>query len=191
VGLPLNFDAVLRHPLFYSSPSPMSLLFHGLLIVWAGRVVYERVLYKKHGWLYSLTDAFFLVGFIVLSGDFIWMTVCALRFLPVYPDNWFLVVSVLSRDFVGMLLCYLLERTNIGSIIQFKSVTYWSYVLLITFLVANFIYAADPSWTDWTYAIRQGMNTTYILTVFLINWIGGKLITVLLVWSWFKGKEVN
>lgn len=185
----IDFDAVLRHPLFYSSPSPMSLLFHGLLIFWAARIVRQRILYKKHSWLYSFADAFFLVGFIVLSGDFIWMTICGLRFLFFYPDNLFLVVCVLGRDVAGMILCYMLQRINIGSIIQFKPITKFMYLVLIGFLTVNFAYAVDPTWTDWTYAIRQGKDTMYILTVFLVNWVGGKLITVGLVWSWFQGRR--
>ena len=180
------FEELLRSPWFYSSPSPMSIIFHAC-IIWLGAIVLrERLEYKKHPILMSLTDSFFVVGFIVLSGDFIWMALCGLRFLPAYPDNLFLVLTTLGRDAAGMIFCFLLQKDKIGKVIKLKKNTVLWYVILIAFLGFNFLIATDPTWTDWTYAIRMGYNVDYIFKSFLVTWVGGKIMAAMLVYSWFK-----
>lgn len=115
------------------------------------------------------------------------MLVCAWRFLPTYPESLFQVVSVLGRDFVGMILCYFLVGGLIREgVIKFKNATLISYVALTSFLMITFAMAADPTWTDWTYAIRQGCSTSHILTSLLFSYGIGKVLSTLLVWSWWK-----
>jgi len=130
--------------------------------------------------------SFFLIGFIILSGDFIWMLLSTVRFLPFYPDNLFLCLSVLGRDAVGMLLCFLLTHDKMDKVLQFSQRTVLAYGFLILFLGFHFLIAETPAWTDYTFAIRQGYSFDFILSSFIATWIGGKVVTVLLVWSWLK-----
>jgi len=182
----MGFEEILRSPWFYSSPSPMSLLFHGILIFIGAYVLRKRIHYSKHPMLMSLTDSFFVVGFIILSGDFIWMAICGLRFLPIYPDNLFLGITILARDATGMAFCFLLQIDKFGKVIKLKWLTICSYLILIAFLAINFFVAPDPTWTDWTFAIRQGCSTDHIIKSFLVSWGGGKIVASMRVYSWFK-----
>lgn len=183
----MNFEEILRSPWFYSSPGPMSLTYYTVIIVIGSYILRKRLVYKKHAVIQSLTDSFFLNGFIILSGDFLWMLVCGLRFLPSYPESLFQVLTVLGRDIIGMILCYFLIGNHIRKgIISFKNITLISYTILIGFLVLTFSMAPNPTWSDWTYAIRQGCNTDYILLSLIFTYGVGKFLTSVLVWSWWK-----
>jgi len=183
----MNFESIVRSPWFYSSPGPISLAYYGTITIVGAYLLTQRIQYKKRKWLLALTDSFFLNGFIILSGDLIWIGICAVRFLPSYPDSLFQVVSVLGRDVVGMVLCYFLVGNLIKKgIIKFGKNTLYAYLLLIGFLLVDFGMAANPTWTDWTYAVRQGCSTNYILASLLFSYGIGKVLSALLVYTWWK-----
>jgi len=183
----MNLDELLRSPWFYQSPGPLSLLYHGTIILLGARLLSKRVKYRRWTWLNALTDSFFLNGFIVLSGDINWMVACGIRFLPSYPGNLLQVVAVLGRDIVGMVFCYLLVGRYIKDhIISFKKSTLIAYFCLTAFHIVLFATAKSPVQTDWTYAIRQGCSTSTILTSLLVSWVGGKAVTAFLIWTWWK-----
>lgn len=183
----MNLDELLRSPWFYKSPGPLSLTYYAVLILLGARVLLKRVEYKKWRYVMAMTDSFFLVGFIVLSGDFLWMLTCALRFFSFYPNNVVMVVSCLGRDAVGMVFSYFLVGDRIKQkTISFKRSTLAAYFLLICFLVVDFLVAKDPTFTDWTYAIRQGCSTGKILTALLVSYGLGKAFTAFLIWTWWK-----
>lgn len=183
----MNFESILRSTWFYSSPGPISLAYYGILIIVGGHLLTKRIQYKKRKWLLALTDSFFLNGFIILSGDFIWMSICAVRFLPFYPNSLIQVVSVLGRDVVGMVLCYFLVGNLIKKgVMKFKRATFYAYLGLIGFLIVDFGMAKTPSWTDWTYAVRQGCTTNYVLASLVFSYGIGKVLSTVLVWSWWK-----
>ena len=146
----------------------------------------KQISYSKHPTLLSLTDSFFIVGFIILSGDLIWISLSGLRFLPSYPNNMYLVLSTVGRDVAGMCFCFLLEVGKIGKLVKPKWHTVVAYIVLIGFLGYNFLIAPAPAWTDYTFAIRQNYSIDYVLKAFLVNWVGGKIFTGLVVYSWFK-----
>ena len=183
----MSLDDLLCSPWFYSSPGPISLTYYAILIIIGAYLLTKRIQYTKRKWLIALTDSFFLNGFIILSGDLIWMSICAVRFLPSYPNSLIQVVSVLGRDVVGMLLCYFLVGNLIKKgVMEFKRSVFYAYVLLIGFLLVDFGMAKTPAWTDWTYAVRQGCSTSYILASLLFSYGIGKVLSTLLVWAWWK-----
>jgi len=115
------------------------------------------------------------------------MGICAIRFLPFYPESLIQVVSVLGRDVVGMILCYFLVGNLIKKgVMKFKRATFYAYLGLIGFLVVDFGMAKTPTWTDWTYAARQGCTTNYVLASLLFSYGIGKVFSTLLVWAWWK-----
>lgn len=183
----MTLDDLLRNPWFYRSPGPLSLVFYGVVVVWGAHVLRKRVTYKKWGWLNSLTESFFLNGFIVLTCDVLWMSVSAIKFLPTYPEGALQVFFVFARDFACIVLCFLLvSHRLLDGVICFKESTAWAYFTLIVYLVAVFGFAQSPVQTDWTYAIRQGASTSAILTSLVFSYGLGKLVSVVLIWSWWR-----
>jgi hypothetical protein len=189
----MTLDELLRSPWFYSSPGPLSLAYYGIIIFLGARILLRRgAKYKreKWRWIFALTDSFFINGFIVLSGDLLWITVCAARFLSVYPIETFRVACVFGRNSLGMVLCYMLVGQWFKQkIVSFKKSTFFAYVLLTGFFVVNFLVAPDPSWTDWTLAIRWGQDTTYILASLIVSYGVGKTLGTILFWTWWKNPE--
>lgn len=183
----MSLDELLRSPWFYRSPGPISLAFYSVLILLGARTLLKRVTYHKWRWLNALTESFFLTGFIILTGDFIWMSICAARFLPYYANSFPQVMAVLGRDVAGIFLCVLLVSHRLKEgIITPKTSTFWAYGLLVWFLGVLFAVAPDPTWTDWTYAVRMGCSTARILTTLVVSYGLGKAITAFLVWTWWK-----
>lgn len=183
----MNLDDVLRSPWFYKSPGPLSLIFYVSLLIYGAMKLRRQIHYEKHGWFWAFYESTLLMGFLVLGMDVIWMSVSALRFLPMYPRDLGLVFAVLGRDAVGMFFCYLFvgDRMKQG-IISYKDSVALSYLLLTSYLVAGFSIAPNPSWTDWTRAIIQGAPTSQILIVLLLQFGVGKILTALAVWTWWK-----
>ena len=183
----MSLDTLLRSPWFYSSPGPMSLIYYAILILVGAHLLLKRVTYKRHKLLMALTESFFIMGFIILSGDLIWMTICGIRFLPSYPDSLFQVFSVIGRDITGMIFCFLFIGSRFKEkIVSFKQTTFFAYVLLVGFLILDFAIAPDPTFTDWTYAVRQGCSTEHILKSLIFSYGIGKVFSTMLVWSWWK-----
>jgi len=158
------------------------------------RLLLKRVQYKKDSqwidgmeWINAFTESVFLMGFIVLSMDILWMLVCAARFLPMYPQDISQVLLVLARDGVGMIFCYLLvgERIKDG-IISFNYGTSLAYLLLLGFFALVFMVAPNPTWTDWTYAIRQGCDMSTILYSLLVPYGMGKAFGTIVIWTWWR-----
>jgi len=182
----MSLEDLIREPWFYSSPGPLSLTYYGILILVGAYLCLRRVRYRRWPRLIALTDSFFLTSFIVLSCDAMWMGVCALRFLPSYPQDLFLVISVLARDFGWMLFCYLLMGKHFRQkVISFKRNTFYAYLVLLSFLCMNFALAPNPTFTDWTYAIRQGCDISVVLKALAFSYGVGKAVGVLVFWSWW------
>ena len=180
-------DDLFHSEWFYRSPGPISIVYYGVIILLGARLLQKRVTYRRWKWVNSLTESFFLNGFIVLSADLLWMLASGLKFLPSYPDSFCQVVLVLARDCVGMVLCFLLVgKRLLHSAISFKESTAFAYFTLIVYLVAVFGFASDPSVTDWTYAVRQGLSTDKILASLIFSYGLGKVVSAVLVWSWWN-----
>ena len=186
----MNLDELLRSPWFYRSPGPISIAYYCIIILLGTRILLKRgakYRFERWRWLFALTDSFFINGFIILSGDLLWITVCAARFLHVFPIETFGVLAVVGRNIFGMILCYLLVgRRFKEKMVTFKKSVFFAYVLLTCFFVVNFLVAPDPSWTDWTLAIRWGRDTTYILASLIVSYGIGKTFGTILFWCWWK-----
>ena len=183
----MSLDDLLRSEWFYRSPGPISLIYYGTIILLGARILHRKVEYRRWSWLNSLTDSFFVNGFIVLVGDIIWITACATRFLGSYPIETFQVLAVFGRNFAGLLLCYLLTAKIFKQkIVSFKRTTFLAYVVLGGFFAFNFAVARDPAWTDWTLAIRWERPTIYILKSFLWSYGVGKAVGLLTFWTWWN-----
>jgi len=183
----MELGDILRNEWFYRSPGPMSLIYYGIIILLGARLLRKRVEYRRWSWLNALTESFFLNGFIILSCDFLWMLASGLRFLPSFPDSFWQVVFVLARDVVGCVFCFLMLRNRFKeSVISFKDSTLTAYCALVLFLVILFVFAPNPTFTDWTYAIRQECSTERILNSLVYSYGLGKFVGAVLIWTWWN-----
>ena len=183
----MELDDLLRSPWFYRSPGPLSLVYYFVVVSLGAHVLLSRVKYEKWPMLNAFSESFFVNGFIVLTGDFLWMLGSALRFLPEFPDSLVQVLAVLGRDLVGCLFCFLLVGNRfLDGTVGFKRKTFLAYVLLILFFVAVFGVAESPAFTDWTYAVRVGASTEAILTSLVVCYGVGKALGSLVIWTWWK-----
>lgn len=183
----MSLDELLRSPWFYKSPGPLSLFFYGTIILSGAWVLTKRVTYTRWKWVNAFTESFFLNGFIFLSGDLLWISASILRFLPMYPESLNQAITLLARDLLGLLFCFLLIGQRLkDKIISFKQHTFLSYFVLTSFFVICFLVAKDPTFTDWTYAVRVGASTETILVSLFVCYGIGKMLSVVLVYSWWK-----
>lgn len=171
-------------PWFALSPSPFSIIFWLVLIIWGARRLLRKVEYRRLKYLNALTDTFFVLGLVVLSTDLMWVLICALRFGSLYADSVLQLVLYAARDVAGMLFCYLLTSQYFKKeIFHFNRKTVASYLLNLTFLAIWFACAEGPWFTDWTYAIRYDYSAAVIWTAFFISHVIGKIIVWLIYYS--------
>lgn len=168
------------------SPSPFTIIYWLILIAWTYPKLYITGKYKRLPRLMSLTDSACLVGFVVLTNDLIWVTICGLRFGYIYPDSVLQLVICAFRDIAGALLCYSLAGQHwTRKTVSITKKTRLFYMLNIVFITVWFLLATSPAWTDWTYAIKYDYPISVIATSFLTSHIIGKSITTLIYYTLF------
>ncbi|MHA1829067.1 MAG: hypothetical protein ACTSX6_10530 [Candidatus Heimdallarchaeaceae archaeon] len=154
-------------PWYAQSPSPFSIAWYCL---------YGYVAHRNG---FSWRDSVWLVGFVVLSGDLIWVAASGLRFGWFYPDSVPQLILCAARDFAGMLFCLIMLKTPI----KFNDLTVLGYITNIVFMLIWFLLAPSPAYTDWTYAIKHNYPLPTIITAFIFSHIIGRIILLCIVKS--------
>lgn len=174
----------------WKSPSIWTLIFWTILAYWSSRQLRKRVKYRRFEKLNSFTDGLFILGFIVLTTDLMWVLVCLSRFGPLYVsinlDSVWQMVFCALRDLVGILFCFLLIGNYfLKGIVKINKHTIIMYLVNLAFLLAWFYLAPSPAWTDWTYAIRYDYSFIIVLESFVISHaIGKSIVTILYLTIW-------
>lgn len=106
--------------------------------------------YRRWKYMVCFSDNFLILGFVVLLGGIQWMTVCLLRFGPMFPQDIPQAGYTIAQDVVGLLLCALLTYENLRL----------SYNVLddchkLIFLALWFGSVRTPALTDWTCFTQQ------------------------------------
>lgn len=154
------------------------------------KIFKDLVVMRKRDYLLVFTDAFLIVGFIVVYLDTFWIVACGLRFGWQYPNSVLQLIFAFGRNITGLILCYMLIGNYFrqGKLKITKKTTQL-FFLNILFLAVWFVAAPSPAWTDWTYAIRHGYSWNVILySVFVSHVIGKILVTVIFLSLWSKHK---
>lgn len=171
-------------PWWALSPSPFSIIFYLILAVYITRKLLCHVEYRRFKHITAFTDSIFIVGFFVVSLDFIWVIVCYLRFSSLYPESSFNLILCAMRDLTAVILCYLFTASHFKNKLIKASKTTWTLIFInIIFLTAWFILSPTPAYTDWTYAIRHDYPMSTILTSFLTSHIIGKSLVAGIIYS--------
>lgn len=169
---------LLKNPLFYSSPSPWSLAVYAILALIGSRLILSAgAHYKRWPRFMAWLDALLIVVLVVLIQDTLWLVLNTIRWLPEYGAKmnfvyWMRYVQNLS----ALTFIFYVMRDKFRLYFDFELRTYG--VAFLTYAISlsfAFILASDPSFTDWTYAIRFGYSDFRILWGFFMGHIVGKL----------------
>ena len=174
------------------SPNPLTLTVWVLLAVYGAKHLLKRNEYRRWRRLNAFTDSLFILGFIVLSMDLMWVVVCGFRFSWFYPlESGLQLFACAGRNVVGMSFCYLLIGGYFkNGTVNFTKNTTIAYVANLVFLAVWFGLSPGPWLTDWTYAIRHGYPQATVLTSFFISHVVGKtLLTIIFVTIWRKSSS--
>lgn len=128
-------------------------------------------------------DATMVAGIVVLTSDLLWVLACGLRFGLYFPDSVQQLVFCALRDFMGVVFClvqvpHLIEK-DVFSLFNMKGL----WILNVVFFIVWFGLAPDPSWTDWSYALRHDYGWTRAWSAFALSHIMGRVITTIIYWS--------
>jgi len=173
---------------WYESPSPFTFFFWIVIWIWGlfhlPIQAYSDV--KRFTFLYRLVNGMMIVGFVVFIYDTSWIICQGIKFGSLYPEDLNVLLIRLIQN-VGLLwVCFFYIRHLFEKgILEFSSATYDLLIIQAVYFGIWFVLAPDPSWTDWTYAIRN-LNYDQVLTSFIISHLFGKIIQGLIFISLFS-----
>ena len=166
----------------YRSPSPLTLCIYTLFSYYGYRKLSKGTIRWTLKWfLGDFTSAIFVLGIPVLIGDALWCMFSLLRFGSLFPNDVLLMVLSIARDVAGVLTCWLFIRRLFDRKVVSFTPDFWFIIIVVNFLffVMWFGLAADPSVTDWTYAIIHGYDLSRILKTLVLSHGLGRAITFL------------
>lgn len=156
-------------PWFMLSPSPVSLIQYVVLIWMGSRFLQKRVKYK-HARSTSLVQSSLAVGFFVVLTDSFWAGFCALKFIPMFPQDAQQILFSFGRDLVAALLCFLLIGGHfITGVLSFDLIVKSGLFLCFQAQALWFLMAPSPAYTDYTFAWRHGYSLEFIVATWLLS----------------------
>lgn len=154
-------------PWWAFSPSPFTLFFWGLLIV------YGVSRFSPRGWrdyAVHIWDACMILALVVFPVDTLWLICEWFKFGSLYPQDLTLIVVCLIRNVGATIMCTILGwETLIGPRINLKKFSCLAWA--IPFYVVWFLEAGGLEVTDWTYALKMGFPIGRVLQSFFISHI--------------------
>ena len=149
---------LLRQPWFDVSPNIVAMTWYVLCGIVGGRILLAQgAQYKRWPQLTAFTDGLFLIGIIVGIQDTAWLMFSTLRWYGLYSSQMSLTGYFIRypQNLVGLCLLFLLTwGVWKAKLARFtRTTTFWMFSLML-FMGINFLLAPDPSWTDYTYAVR-------------------------------------
>jgi len=188
----MNIMDLLRQRWFYASPNPLTLLSWALMTAY-GVIQLKRmnVKFKRFSTIVQVTTSMFTVGLIVLIQDLCWLTLDAIRWIPIFPqfatlDFWL----CFPRDAAGLALCVLMTADIYGHFtLNMKTFLSMSFYCIVT--IAILIVAPNLQYAIWTNAIEQRAADSVILFGFLTNFLIGKPIIAWCYTTIWNTDEIN
>lgn len=162
-------------PWWALSPSPFTAIIYLALVAYGVKQLLQRRKYKKLKFLVAFTDSAFILAFIVLLLDTLWILFCGLRFGWFYPDSVMGLALAGARNIVFMMVCWLLVgRYFENGILNPRVSTFYLFCANLAFLGLWFWLSPSPAYTDWTFALRYDYPLSTVITSFLISHVLGK-----------------
>lgn len=152
--------------LFVFTPNPFSLIQYAILAWVVSRQLLKTVKYKRAPGFFSWIDGLFIVAFFVVIGDAFWAGWCALRFVPMFPNDLDQILISFFRDITAIVFFYM--------VMERKAVYISRNVVIGLFVVGAsqfvwFFLAPSPAYTDHTFAVRHGFPLVHVLAVYSIS----------------------
>ena len=153
-------------PWWVRSPSPFTLLFWGILALY-GTLQFKPT--TKREYLSAFGTSAFILGLVVLPFDALWCLFQGLRFAYLHPEGILILSLCLVRDIVGSVWCYAETMNHFGVKGKLQKKGLLKLLVFVPYFIIFFLVAPDPSWTDWTYALRFGYGNLRALHSYLLG----------------------
>jgi len=159
-----------------------------ILIAYTMKKIFkDLVVMRKRDYLLAFTDAFLIVGFVVLFTDTLWIFASGFRFGWFYPDSVLQLVFAGGRNVAGLVLCYMLIGNYFKQgILKFTETTALVLFMNVSFLIFWFVASPTPAFTDWTFAIRHDYSTSIVLLSLFVSHVIGKSFVVAIFYTIWK-----
>jgi len=154
------------------------------------KIFKDLVVIRKRDYILAFTDAFLIVGFVVLFTDTLWILASGFRFGWDYPDSVLQLVFAGGRNVAGLVLCYMLIGSYFKQgIIKFSRWT-WNFLLINSlFLVFWFWSSPSPAFTDWTFAMRHNYSVSVVLLSLFVSHVIGKILVAVIFLTLWRSKQ--
>lgn len=164
-----------RQPWFQGPICPFTLVYWAVLATWGGHKLLRSGASYKRRRLGAYVTALFMVGFIHLMQDMIWVSVNNVRWVATYPQMVSAYLLLYPRNILGLLFLYVY---GVGGEPRFKFTwkTLFGFAAVSTFIIFLFALAPDPSLTDWAYATRNNYSPARVYTAFFLSHVCLKII---------------
>ena len=142
-------------PWWMLSPSPMSLIQYAILTFYGGCHLLKIGTYQRlnHPKVFSFLDGFFVAAFFVVLGDAFWSGFCALKWVPMFPQDLSQILFSFLRDLIGLCLFFLLIPIRV---MNFSLKVKAGILVMLISQGVWFLLAPSPAFTDYTFAWRHG-----------------------------------
>jgi len=176
---------------WWGSPSTFTFVFW--IVLWLWGLLHLRKEHfadvKRIQGLYRLVNCMMIVGLVAFIYDSTWILGQILKFGHLYPSDINELYLRLGQNLGFLLICFLFTNHLFkNGILEFRARTYDLLLLQMFYFIIWFYAAPDPSWTDWTFAIRNGFPRTQVIKSFFISHVVGKMIQGLIFISLWKKK---
>lgn len=153
-------------PWWAYSPSPFTFVFWFLLALYGCRKLKPKTLKE---WVSAFSISAFVVGLVVLPFDILWTVHQALTFGHLHPLDLAELLPLFNVKLVIWVVCVYESINLFGTTGKLRTENMFFLILYVPLLLVWFSLAPDPSWTDWTYALRFGFDSNRVVEAFLIS----------------------
>jgi len=155
-------------PWWALSPGPLTISIYTIMAFYgAYRFNKTSKLLGAMDWVRCTYKCAFIVGLVVLPFDLIWTVDEALVFGHLYPGDLAELFPLFNMKLAVWILCWIESYKFFGDKGPLEKRNLMFMIVFVFYLTAHFWLAPDPSWTDYTYAIRHGYDNV------LLSWLFG------------------
>lgn len=177
---------------WFESPSTFTFIFWIVLWLWGLQHLKKKYFadIKRIPGLYRLVNGMLLVGLVAFIYDSNWIVFQVLKFGRYYPSDVGELLLRLGQNLGFLFICFVFTKPLFDKkILKFHTITYDLLLLQSVYFIAWFYFAPNLSWTDWTFAIRNGFPGSQVIASFFISHILGKLIQGAIFISLWKRRK--
>lgn len=137
--------------------SVWSVLLYLSLSWWASRKLPSKS-YKRISWLASWADSICILGVVILAFDILWVITYWLKWAPLNPQSYTLLILNIGRNVSTIIISLLLMSANWWNkgYLHFNGEVSVLIGLNVAYICLWFYFAPGIEWTNWVYALENG-----------------------------------